>query len=279
MSTFTHTPDSQSITSAHNKLSLRASLLKKLELYFPVAWAPVEQGELAKYELCKAEGSYSRFVEQLGGLQNKTVLDFGCGWGGETAWLAERAEFAFGCDINQSALDDANALKAHTGQTNLEFKLATTTTLPFEDNTFDAIFSTNVFEHVMNIPEVLCEIHRVLKPGGSLLTQFGPLFHSPLGYHLPWVTQVPYAHLVFGLKSIMEIRNQRREPMDVKSWQETGLNKLTFSQFRNAVRQSRLQPERLNRIPVKGLRLMASLPIIGNLVTFGIDCHLTKPDA
>jgi ubiquinone/menaquinone biosynthesis C-methylase UbiE len=41
--------------------------------------------------------------------------------------------------------------------------------LPFEDNSYDNIFSTEVFEHVFNIDEILPEIYRVLKPGGQLL--------------------------------------------------------------------------------------------------------------
>lgn len=41
--------------------------------------------------------------------------------------------------------------------------------LPFEDNYFDSIFSSEVFEHVFNLPEILLELKRVLKPGGKIL--------------------------------------------------------------------------------------------------------------
>lgn len=40
--------------------------------------------------------------------------------------------------------------------------------LPFKDNTFDAVFSLNVLEHVVNPFESASEIMRVLKPGGEL---------------------------------------------------------------------------------------------------------------
>ncbi len=41
--------------------------------------------------------------------------------------------------------------------------------LPFVDNTFDSVFSSEVFEHIFNLEEVLLEIHRVMKPDGKIL--------------------------------------------------------------------------------------------------------------
>jgi len=41
--------------------------------------------------------------------------------------------------------------------------------IPFEDGHFDAVFSSEVFEHVFNLEEVLKEIHRVMKPGANIL--------------------------------------------------------------------------------------------------------------
>ena len=42
-------------------------------------------------------------------------------------------------------------------------------TIPFPDNHFDSIFSSEVFEHVFNLEEIVIELHRVLKPGGKIL--------------------------------------------------------------------------------------------------------------
>jgi SAM-dependent methyltransferase len=42
-------------------------------------------------------------------------------------------------------------------------------TLPFEDQTFDSFFSSEVFEHVFNLEEILPEINRVLKPGAHFM--------------------------------------------------------------------------------------------------------------
>lgn len=42
-------------------------------------------------------------------------------------------------------------------------------TLPFPDNHFDSVFSTEVFEHVFNLEDMIVEIKRVMKPGGKIL--------------------------------------------------------------------------------------------------------------
>ena len=241
-------------------LSRRARLLLALERFFPVIdTAPAVVGDESGFEFAKAAGSYQPFVDELGGLAGKTVLDFGCGWGGETAWLAQRSARAVGCDINADALDDARRFTAQLGLPNASFAACTDRSLPFDDQRFDAVFSTNVFEHVMRPADMLREIRRVLKPGGSFITRFGPLFYSPLGYHLCWATQVPYAHLLFGFKPIIEVRNTKREPWHPADWRDTGLNTITFAAFRRAVVDAGLEPWRLQRVPVRGLSVFAAL--------------------
>jgi SAM-dependent methyltransferase len=41
--------------------------------------------------------------------------------------------------------------------------------IPFEDASFDSVFSTEVFEHLFRLEELLQEIHRVMKPGAKIL--------------------------------------------------------------------------------------------------------------
>ncbi len=42
-------------------------------------------------------------------------------------------------------------------------------TIPMPDQYFDSVLSSEVFEHIFNLDEVLKEIHRVMKTGGNLL--------------------------------------------------------------------------------------------------------------
>ncbi|WP_432797497.1 class I SAM-dependent methyltransferase [Poriferisphaera sp. WC338] len=279
MSQLSHAPDVLDETRPEQRLGIRARMLLGLEQLFPVLeTAPAITGDESAFEYRKAAGSYQRHVDEVGGLDGKTILDFGCGWGGETVWLGERAKAAMGCDINKSALRDANDFARQMGAGNVKFAESGVNGLPYEDETFDAIFSTNVFEHVMQPAAMLSEIRRVLKPGGRFVSQFGPLFYSPLGYHLCWATQVPWAHLLFGFEAVIQVRNTKREPWWPKDWKETGLNKMRFKGFESAVSEAGLGVVRCDRIAVKGLKRLAKLPLIGDLLTFGIDCHLVRED-
>jgi ubiquinone/menaquinone biosynthesis C-methylase UbiE len=53
--------------------------------------------------------------------------------------------------------------------------------LPFEDGSFDAILSLDVFEHVQDVSGVMAECRRVLAPGGMLLACFAQYFQPLLG--------------------------------------------------------------------------------------------------
>jgi SAM-dependent methyltransferase len=41
--------------------------------------------------------------------------------------------------------------------------------LPFEDQHFDSVFSSEVFEHIFNLEPIIAEINRVMKTGGKIL--------------------------------------------------------------------------------------------------------------
>jgi ubiquinone/menaquinone biosynthesis C-methylase UbiE len=56
--------------------------------------------------------------------------------------------------------------------------------LRFEDDTFDCVLSFNTFEHFLRPSVVLAEMHRVLKPGGSVVLCFEGIWSSSFGYHL-----------------------------------------------------------------------------------------------
>ena len=87
------------------------------------------------------------------------VLDFGCGEKPYRNLFTNAASY-IGVDIEVSG-------HSHQGEHIDVFYDGKT--LPFPNDHFDHVFSTEVFEHIFNIDEILPEVIRVLKPGGSLL--------------------------------------------------------------------------------------------------------------
>jgi hypothetical protein len=140
------------------------------------------------------------------------------------------------------------------------------------------VVSTNVFEHVMDLDLAFSEIERVLRPGGSLLTRFGPLFFSPHGYHFYWACQVPYAHVLFGLNAIARMRAARGgSHVRPETWQDLGLNGKRFREYQASVRRAGLEVVRFRPIPVRQLEFLTKLPLVKDLFIFGIDCHVRRP--
>lgn len=97
-----------------------------------------------------------------------TALEVGCG-GGILAEEIVRLGFkTFGIDPSQPSLEAArnHASKSSLSITYIE---AAGEALPFDADSFDIVFCCDVLEHVQDLPEVISEISRVLKPGGIFI--------------------------------------------------------------------------------------------------------------
>lgn len=102
------------------------------------------------------------------------ILDLGCGKGQIVRELRRDSYAAYGCDfIDKQDISDFNDnIQKQFEDGILRPIKMSPYRLPFEDNTFDYIFSSQVFEHVMDYDITLKEILRILKPGGFSLNIF-----------------------------------------------------------------------------------------------------------
>jgi SAM-dependent methyltransferase len=103
---------------------------------------------------------------------NSSVVEVGCGSGGYALHLAEKVGCRLvGLDTNAFGVRNANQLALVRGlASEVRFEQCDASkNLPFDDNTFDAVFANDVLCHLPGRPEVLGEMFRILKPGGRML--------------------------------------------------------------------------------------------------------------
>lgn len=81
--------------------------------------------------------------------------------------------------------------------------------LPFADAQFDLAISNAAFEHFLDVPAVLDDLHRVLRPGGLVWAGIH-LFTSPSGGHNVSFTQYPLRALPPGAEPWDHLRRRRR---------------------------------------------------------------------
>ncbi|KKS19362.1 MAG: Methyltransferase domain family [Candidatus Roizmanbacteria bacterium GW2011_GWC2_41_7] len=119
------------------------------------------------------------FVPQVLGSYDKKVLDYGCGNGVHTKFLAEHAREVVGIDLSQGALAIArrNAEKEKV-ENKAKFLAMDCEKLEFPDNSFDVVFDGGTFSS-LDFGKAIQEITRVLRPDGVLvgIETFG---HNPL---------------------------------------------------------------------------------------------------
>jgi len=134
------------------------------------------------------------------------ILDLGCGKGVMVSEYRRRGYEAFGADINLATETPFLKRVSPEGYR-----------LPFEDRTFDFVYSDQVLEHVMDLDPVISEIERVLAPGGISLHIF-PAKLKPIESHsfVPFGGVVQnYYWLLFwaflGVRNSFQINKSARE--------------------------------------------------------------------
>lgn len=97
------------------------------------------------------------------------VLDLACGTGDLTFAAAARGARAVGLDITPRMLDIASR-KPEAARGGVSFVTGDMAALPFADGTFTVVTTGYGLRNVPHLTAALAEIHRVLAPGGMLLS-------------------------------------------------------------------------------------------------------------
>ncbi|MCY4634701.1 MAG: class I SAM-dependent methyltransferase [Acidobacteria bacterium] len=128
----------------------------------------------SRYERTPYLREFARFHEARG----KRVLEIGVGAGCDFRSWVENAALVCGIDLTEAAIRltaEHLAVKGLDAEEH-ELRTADAERLPFEDRTFDIVYSYGVFHHTPDTSAAVAEAHRVLKPGGELRAM---VYHVP----------------------------------------------------------------------------------------------------
>ena len=186
-------------------------------------------------------------------IEDKVVIDFGCGTGAEAIEMARRgARRVIGLDLRESVLRVArrNAIEAGVGQA---CRFVTET-----DERADVVMSMDAFEHFDDPAGVLRAMQGLVKPGGHAMIEFGPPWYHPLGGHL--FSVFPWAHLIFTERCLIRWRADFKSDGATRFAEiEGGLNQMTVRRFKRLVADSAFTFASFEAVPIRGLGRLANV--------------------
>lgn len=164
---------------------------------------------------------FSLFFPKILPIKGQRILDAGCSDGLICDLLSfSSPEKLFGIDISVDEktmiLNDKVKLSAcDICKTN------------FDNLYFDTIFSIATFEHVHSPIQAIYELYRILKHGGYLCIQAGPLWFSPFGHHMfGYFDNMPWIHLRMSPEEIANFA--KKHGLDKKIEETTHLSCIDY---------------------------------------------------
>ena len=114
-----------------------------------------------------ARSLYPALLEKLSHIPFQSALDLGCGTGEMLKLILQKDPLKelYGIDISEEMLAVAKSKLPEQ----VQLLLGDSELLPFSDGSFDVVYCNDSFHHYPSPQNVLREVHRVMKPGGTFL--------------------------------------------------------------------------------------------------------------
>jgi len=175
--------------------------------------------EFSFYYDKRRQNPYHRFIDEITAdisekyVENKNVLEVGCGTGRMLEKLKEKGAKLIGVDLSSNMLKPSIEKGFLVNQ-------GSATELPFKDNSFDTAVSYKVLAHIPDIERAVSEMARAVKPGGHLILEFynpysirGLIKH--LKPHTKISTKIHDENVYIRYDSIKSIKSYLKKNLDI----------------------------------------------------------------
>lgn len=158
----------------------------------------------------------SRELAKMAAINNAKLLDVGCGIGGPCRMLA--SEFnckTTGLDLSEEFIKTATGLSKLVGLNNrTNFIHGDATNLPFENNSFDVVWTQHVQMNINDKSAFYSEIDRVLTDNGTFI--YYDIFKKgtkEVTYPMPWAntSNISFLEQPSKMESILEKLGYKKE--------------------------------------------------------------------
>lgn len=127
----------------------------------------------------KYDGWLDKYENYLNKSKNTTIVELGCGWGNDTAYLLEKGFEVVGCDFSEESIKVMKELYPSVPVTHMDLRDG----LPFADESAEVVLGDlclHYFNHD-DTQKILADIKRVLKKGGVLLCRMNSVNDTNYG--------------------------------------------------------------------------------------------------
>lgn len=186
-----------------------------------------------------AQDSILKPLEGIITLKRLKICDIGCGYGGAIEVLRKENQIT-GIELSK---DRANYCKRHFKDVrNVEIVNANIFECQLEDNHYDLIIASDIFEHISDYKKLMRLISLSLKDKAIAYISFTP-YYGANGGHIMHYLPIPYIYLVMPKKWICSLINRMGDFNSVinarfVSNQFIELNKLKIGEFRKGASQN-----------------------------------------
>jgi len=175
---------------------------------------------------------------------NHKVLDVGSGVGGASRFLA----LEYGCRVTGLDLSDeycrvAQSLANRLGlDSQVAYLQGNALDMPFEDNSFDIVWTQHATMNIADKAKLYSEIARVLRPNGYFAMYdvlAGPV--SPLYYPVPWApdSSISFLTTPHNLRELLEAIG-----LNILGWRDTSeIGRLWFKEVAAKMQQQGESPK------------------------------------